>query len=543
MSLCINPGCSKPENPDPCKFCQACGSELVLLGRYRVTRLLSNKGGFGYTYEVMDHDTSKVLKVLINDHPHALELFEQEAEVLCTLSHPGIPKGEGHFKYFIRNNPTPLHCLLMEKIEGIDLEDYQRKHDFHPINQELALEWLSQIASILHEVHRRHFFHRDIKPSNIILKPDGQLSLIDFGAARQVTGTIISGGQNTGIYTVGYAPPEQERGYAVPQSDFYALGRTFVYLLTGKEPNDAAIYDYHNNELNWRKLAPNINKKLADFIDELMANKVIERPTDTSVILQKINRLKQDLLQPSTPPSPPTVSQNKTITQKKAKGATPVKASPKLTMMEYGGFWLRFQSAMIDEIIVMSLAAFVAGYLSYKLETLGLLDRWGIHWSGTIKELIIASSIASALGTTILGLILILLGILVMSFTPEYLSKFIPVFLNTKNFLDFFFLLKTHFIWLVPILLGSIIKWLYYLVLEWLFQGTFGKLFFGLQVRNLQNKRLSLRQINRRYWSKILSSMPLYLGFMLAGWTPRKRALHDWMAGSIVVKKSIKTGE
>ncbi|MGK7874586.1 MAG: serine/threonine protein kinase, partial [Xenococcaceae cyanobacterium] len=238
MSLCINPSCPKPKNAENQLFCQACGSELLLAGRYRVTHLLSDKGGFGNTYQVIHHNTFQVLKVLTNNHPKAVELFEQEARVLSQLNHRGIPKGEGDFTYFPRNSQNPLHCLVMEKIEGMDLEEYQKHRENRPIDQKLALEWLTQLAEILHEVHGHNFFHRDIKPSNIILRADGQLVLIDFGAVRQVTATIMAGAQNTGIYTPGYAPPEQEKGYAVPQSDFYALGRTFVYLLTGKAPTD-----------------------------------------------------------------------------------------------------------------------------------------------------------------------------------------------------------------------------------------------------------------------------------------------------------------
>jgi serine/threonine protein kinase len=316
MSLCINPQCPQPNNSDPQLFCQSCGSELLLAGRYKIMRLLSDKGGFGNTYEVSHNHQLKVLKVLTNSHPKALELFEKEAEVLSQLNHPGIPKGEGIFNYFPRNSQNPLYCLVMEKIEGMDLEEYQKQRQNRPIDQDLAVEWLLQITNILNEVHSHNFFHRDIKPSNIILQHDGQLALIDFGAVRQVTATILSGGQNTGIFTPGFAPPEQEKGYAVPQSDFYALGRTFVYLLTGKNPTDPDIYDRYNDSLNWRGYAPQIMPELADFIDYLMADKANKRPQNTTLILEQLRQL-QTVIKPSsslptqaiTPP-PTIVTQN-----------------------------------------------------------------------------------------------------------------------------------------------------------------------------------------------------------------------------------------
>ena len=72
-------------------FCSSCGSELLLEARYRVMRLLG-QGGCGKTFEVSDRDgTPKVLKILINNHPKYVELFQREALVLSQLNHPGIP--------------------------------------------------------------------------------------------------------------------------------------------------------------------------------------------------------------------------------------------------------------------------------------------------------------------------------------------------------------------------------------------------------------------------------------------------------------------
>ncbi|HEY9650995.1 MAG TPA: 4-Cys prefix domain-containing protein, partial [Coleofasciculaceae cyanobacterium] len=85
MSLCINPKCPKPENPDNLIFCPTCGSELLLEGCYRVTRLLG-EGGFGRTYQVNDRNTPKVLKVLIQNDVKYVELFQREAEVLSRLN-------------------------------------------------------------------------------------------------------------------------------------------------------------------------------------------------------------------------------------------------------------------------------------------------------------------------------------------------------------------------------------------------------------------------------------------------------------------------
>ena len=75
MSLCINPNC-KQSNSEQQLFCISCGSEILLLGRYQVVRLLSEKGGFADTYEVMHHGVMRVLKVLKDSNPKAIELFQ-----------------------------------------------------------------------------------------------------------------------------------------------------------------------------------------------------------------------------------------------------------------------------------------------------------------------------------------------------------------------------------------------------------------------------------------------------------------------------------
>ncbi|MEA5565301.1 right-handed parallel beta-helix repeat-containing protein [Anabaena sp. UHCC 0399] len=303
MSLCINPRCTNPENPDNILFCQACGSELLLEGYYRVVSFLGG-GGFGKTFVVYDArtQTTKVLKILTNNHPKAIELFQREAQVLTHLNHPGIPKVEanGYFIYFSRNSQEPLHCLVMEKIEGLDLGAYLTQREYRPIDQKLALQWLKEAVTILQQVHQQGLFHRDIKPSNIMLRADGRLALIDFGTARSITQTYIakqSIGQVTGVVSAGYTPSEQINGQAVQQSDFFALGRTFVYLLTGKEPTDSLIYDGYSDELRWREHTT-ILPQFADLLDQMMARLPNQRPQNTQLILQKLAEIEKSLHPP-----------------------------------------------------------------------------------------------------------------------------------------------------------------------------------------------------------------------------------------------------
>ncbi|MEC4812595.1 MAG: serine/threonine-protein kinase [Scytonema sp. PMC 1069.18] len=302
MSLCINPTCARPNHPDndENRFCQSCGSQLELLGRYRVLRLLSDKTGFGKVYEAYEQDTPKIVKVLkeeLSRDAKAVELFRQEAAVLGQLDHPGIPNEDSYFQYQTRNG-LALHCIAMERIEGPNLEQWLKQQQNRPISQDQAIAWLKQLAEILVLVHGKQYLHRDIKPSNVMIRPDGQLVLIDFGTAREVTRTYLAkvssgAGGITAIISSGYSAPEQLSGLALPQSDFFALGRTFVFLLTGQHP--MKMYDSNNNELRWRNHTSNVSSLLLNFIDSLMAREVNQRPRNAQEILQRLTGIEEQL--------------------------------------------------------------------------------------------------------------------------------------------------------------------------------------------------------------------------------------------------------
>ncbi|NJK40758.1 MAG: serine/threonine protein kinase [Acaryochloridaceae cyanobacterium SU_2_1] len=302
MTLCINPSCPNPQSSDDHLFCEACGSELLLEGRYRVL-CLRGQGGFGKTYEVSDLDNCpKILKVLTDNYPKHVELFQREAHLLSQLDHPGIPKVEqnAYFTYYPRNCQEPLHCLVMEKIVGLDLQDYLRQRG-HPIDEKLAIQWMKQVVKILDVVHAQQVLHRDIKPSNIMLKANGNISLVDFGTARSVTNLTNELG-GTRVISSFYTPREQMHGQGVPQSDFFALGRTFVYLLTGKDLND--FYDARTDEFSWRSTQLNVSVPFANLLDSLMAERASQRPVNAQIILQQLIALESSN-QPSSVPVAP----------------------------------------------------------------------------------------------------------------------------------------------------------------------------------------------------------------------------------------------
>jgi serine/threonine protein kinase len=316
---CINPFCDNRQNPNDIENCLSCGTSLLINDRIRLVEplreLADNPFNYFEVFEVDDASTQwnfghkrRVMKVLKWDTPNLVKLIEHESLALQLIQHSNIPKSteDDFFTFVPKNSRLILHCLVMDKFEGEDLEQWIESNG--RISQSLALKWLKQLVEILDTVHRSDFFHRDIKPSNIVLQPNGQLALIDFGTARRLTNTYLakvsgSGGTNKGrggryevtsVVTPHYTPLEQINGQAVPQSDFYALGRTFVQLVTGIKLMELPI-DNKTGNLIWRNKATHIDKPVAGFIDELMAQLPGQRPQTTRVILQRLEKLPQQI--------------------------------------------------------------------------------------------------------------------------------------------------------------------------------------------------------------------------------------------------------
>jgi serine/threonine protein kinase len=296
MIYCINPECEQRENSTAAQHCQACGTALLIADRYRILKPVRSPNPARPTdiFEVEDLGTGenewgtvKVLKVLKHIHNSDLvRLFQQEARVLIWLAgRGGVPQVEpdGYFSIKLVQNSQKLSCLVMEKISGENLTKFLAKNQY--VSQELAFDWLQQMLHILQEIHKYHLVHRDIKPSNLMLEVDGKLRLIDFGAATE------AGIDTTSIGSAGYCAPEQVAGKAEVRSDFFALGRTFVHLLTGLQPIDFPVTAPKTGKLNWKNQAVGVDQLFVSSIDELMEPLPENRPENTQVILEKLKNI------------------------------------------------------------------------------------------------------------------------------------------------------------------------------------------------------------------------------------------------------------
>ncbi len=335
MILCINPNCNQPKNSQENRFCANCGSELLLAGRYQIIKQIQT-GNSDCEYEVREvgNETIKYLQTLISNNSQEIEYFHKTAEVLKQLNHPGLPKVEidGCFVYFPRDKTVPLHCLVMEKLDGLSLDKYlsgesslndfskqqEKKQENHPLNktidEKLAVNWLQQILEILQQIHNHNLLHLQIQPANILLKQNGNLALIGFGKPR-INKQIP--------FIAAYIPPEQINNKAVPQSDFFALGRTFAFLVTGKSPishlelyepnleNNNLNHHQTNQELtnNWYNSASHISSKITKLLDTMMSPAPINRPQNTEEILQTLAELNPT----ATPLNVSQITQNPSI--------------------------------------------------------------------------------------------------------------------------------------------------------------------------------------------------------------------------------------
>ncbi len=206
--------------------------------RYLILRKLGS-GGMAEVYLAEDQELGrKVALKMLNDR-HArdeqfVERFKREARNAAGLSHPHI------VRIYDRGQAEGTYYIAMEYLDGPTLKELLvRKGPTPPLT---AIKFAREILSALAEAHRHEIVHRDIKPHNVIVSPDWQIKVTDFGIARSGASQMTEVGSIVG--TAQYLSPEQARGAPVDQrSDLYSLGIVLYEMLTGSVPfsGDAAV--------------------------------------------------------------------------------------------------------------------------------------------------------------------------------------------------------------------------------------------------------------------------------------------------------------
>lgn len=245
-------------------------SGTLLAGRYQIEQVIG-VGGMGAVYVVRDCRFRAVarqcaVKEMLDQlsDPAAREQarlnFEREANILASLSHPAIPKV---FDFFTEGE---RHYLVMEYIEGQDLDQVRRQHA-RPFDPAQVVEWAYQLCDVLNYLHghRPPIIFRDLKPSNIMWRTDRRLALVDFGIAKhfqvKTRGTMVG--------TEGYAPPEQYEGVTDPRVDIYSLGATLHHLLTNTDPQEFRPFSFGTRPI--RQYNPTVSPELEAAIMRALA--------------------------------------------------------------------------------------------------------------------------------------------------------------------------------------------------------------------------------------------------------------------------------
>jgi serine/threonine protein kinase len=279
----------------------------IVGGRYRVVRQLG-VGGFSQTFLAEDTQLPSYPRCVVKQlkpqarnlerWPIAKRLFATEAQVLYQLGHHDqIPRLFAHFE------DHQEFYLVQELVEGESLQELFIPEQ--PWTERRVIVLLRDILQILVFVHEQNVIHRDIKPSNIICrKQDGRVTLIDFGAVKQVSAPLLDAieGQmmTISIGTQGYVPTEQLSGSPRFNSDIYAVGIIGIQILTGIRP-DLLEREVQTNEIIWRDRQTNlpgtaavqVSSELATILDRMVCYHFRDRYQTATEPLQALEELLQ----------------------------------------------------------------------------------------------------------------------------------------------------------------------------------------------------------------------------------------------------------
>ncbi len=294
MTYCLKPSCPQPQNPVNAQVCEACGSNLWLRDRYRINRALG-QGGAGATYlaniMTLPGEPYCVIQQL-RPNAHTLqimnmarELFAQEARTLGRLgNHPQVPS----LLDFFEDNQQ--FYLVQEYVAGYTLQQEVRRNG--TFSEAGVKQFLSEVLPLLRYIHNQKVIHRNIKPASLIRREqDRKLVMINFGKLNtsgfphpEHTMARIDFGN---LGTSGFAAPEQMVMRPVYASDFYAVGVTCIYLLTGKSPQDID-YKPSTGEMRWQQYV-NISDHFANILKKLLEPSVRHRFQSIDDILRAMD--------------------------------------------------------------------------------------------------------------------------------------------------------------------------------------------------------------------------------------------------------------
>ena len=257
------------------------GSQPIVLGnRYELGGILGRGGmadvRIGRDLRLGRTVAIKLLRPDLASDESFQARFRREAQSAAALNHPSIvavyDTGEGAD---VHGNHIPY--IVMEYVDGQTLRDILR--DGRKILPERALSIVDDVLSALDYSHRQGIIHRDIKPANVMLTPEGQVKVMDFGIARAIADASVT--QTAAVIgTAQYLSPEQARGETVDaRSDIYSTGCLLYELLTGRPPfiGESPVSVAYQHVREEARPPSQFNPDVSGHVDHIVAKALAKR--------------------------------------------------------------------------------------------------------------------------------------------------------------------------------------------------------------------------------------------------------------------------
>ncbi len=442
-----------------------------------------------FAVRTADHSVRPRSSPESENYTWGLERFLDEARTLAQLNHPGIIRV---YKYFEAHGSG---YIVMEYVEGETLSERLRRENTLDESQLMAI--LNPLIEGLEQVHATGYLHRDITPKNILLRKDGSPVLIDFGSARQVLS--VRSRSVTAVATAGYAPLEQysTRGRQQgPWTDIYGLSAVAYRCITGIAPKDATERAQGEALTPASKLAKGqYAKDLLTAIDRGLSIKVEDRPknlkTWCSLWMQKEEQ------QTTT-----TEAKKQEIRQDEVEDAEnqQTRAGP--------NFQFSSDTQVKDEEDQQTRTDSAGRHYDdpnfrAKVDAVAqFIEKTGAGYAGFWRRLV-----AYFFDLILLGLI----ALIIYEFTLDSAT---------------FDILIIATVWIYSAAFESSKR-----------QATPGKMLLGIKVTDLEGNRITFLRATGRHFGKIISSLLLFVGYLIIAFSKKKQGLHDKMAGCLVIKE------
>ncbi len=259
-------------------------TNMVIDHRYKILDEIG-RGGMSIVYRATVERSGKIWAVKEvrkdgrNDYNVVRQNLIAEIETLKEVKHPKLPE----IADVIDNDDSFI--IVMDYIEGVSLDKIFSRKGAQP--EEKVVDWAKQLCEVLGYLHSKNIVYRDMKPSNVMLKKNGEITIIDFGTAKKYE---YDSGETTGLGTAGFAAPEQYGGYGRTdaRTDIFCLGMTMYALLTGIDPQKNFVPD-----TSIRKVNPEFTSGLDDIVQKCTRKNPADRYQSCEELLYYLERYKE----------------------------------------------------------------------------------------------------------------------------------------------------------------------------------------------------------------------------------------------------------